>query len=89
VEGKLIQGFEDLDIGDRIRVGLIGTDVERGFIDFPRSGRRYDPDPSVLPPQRIPFCNQFLTDFYKKCRFQLRIDKKRRAASIIPVTGGK
>jgi hypothetical protein len=34
VEGKLIRGFEGLDAGDRVRVELIGTDVERGFIDF-------------------------------------------------------
>ena len=33
-EGKLIRGFEGLDVGDRVRVQLIGTDVERGFIDF-------------------------------------------------------
>ena len=38
VEGKLIRGFEALDVGDRIRVELIGTDVERGFIDFARAG---------------------------------------------------
>ncbi len=38
VEGKLIQGFEGLDVGDRVRVELIGTDVERGFIDFARAG---------------------------------------------------
>jgi exoribonuclease-2 len=36
VEGKLIRGFEALDVGDRVRVELIGTDVERGFIDFVR-----------------------------------------------------
>jgi len=34
VEGKLVRGFEGLDIGRRLRVELIGTDVERGFIDF-------------------------------------------------------
>jgi exoribonuclease-2 len=39
-EGKLIQGFGGLDVGDRVRVELIGTDVERGFIDFSRTGRR-------------------------------------------------
>jgi len=38
VEGKLIQGFEALGVGDRVRVELIGTDVERGFIDFSRAG---------------------------------------------------
>jgi exoribonuclease-2 len=38
VEGKLIEGFEGLDVGDRVRVQLIGTDVERGFIDFARAG---------------------------------------------------
>ena len=34
VEGKLVQGFEGLDIGERVRVQLIDTNVERGFIDF-------------------------------------------------------
>jgi VacB/RNase II family 3'-5' exoribonuclease len=37
VEGKVIRGFEGLDVGDRVRVELIGTDVERGFIDFGRA----------------------------------------------------
>ncbi len=34
VEGKLVQGFQGVDVGDRVRVRLIETDVERGFIDF-------------------------------------------------------
>jgi len=51
MEGKLIRGFEGLDVGDRVRVELIGTDVERGFSDFARAGRRHNPDSSVLPPQ--------------------------------------
>ncbi|MCJ7746741.1 MAG: hypothetical protein MUP27_03285 [Desulfobacterales bacterium] len=38
VEGKLIRGFEGLDVGDRVCVKLIGTDAERGFIDFARAG---------------------------------------------------
>ncbi|HYA94527.1 MAG TPA: RNB domain-containing ribonuclease [Thermodesulfobacteriota bacterium] len=38
VEGKMIRGFEGLDVGDRVRVRLIATDVERGFIDFARAG---------------------------------------------------
>jgi ribonuclease R len=38
VEGKLMQGFEGLDIGDRIRVQLISTNVKRGFIDFKQVG---------------------------------------------------
>jgi hypothetical protein len=38
VEGKLIRGFEGLDVGDQVRVELIVTDVERGFIDFARAG---------------------------------------------------
>ena len=37
VEGKLMRGFEGLDVGDRVRAELIGTDVERGFIDFARA----------------------------------------------------
>ena len=36
VEGKIVRGFEDLDVGERVRVELVHTDVERGFIDFIR-----------------------------------------------------
>jgi VacB/RNase II family 3'-5' exoribonuclease len=36
VEGKIVQGFEGADVGHRIRVQLLHTDVERGFIDFKR-----------------------------------------------------
>jgi VacB/RNase II family 3'-5' exoribonuclease len=36
IEGKLVHGFEGIDVGDRIRVQLIHTDVDRGFIDFKR-----------------------------------------------------
>ncbi|MBY0507742.1 MAG: RNB domain-containing ribonuclease [Bryobacteraceae bacterium] len=38
-EGRLIQGAKGLDVGDRLRVRLASTDVERGFIDFERSRR--------------------------------------------------
>jgi exoribonuclease-2 len=34
VEGKLEVGNEQYDVGDRVRVRLVRTDVERGFIDF-------------------------------------------------------
>lgn len=36
VEGRLISGFEGLDVGHRTRVELVHTDVERGYIDFKR-----------------------------------------------------
>ena len=36
VEGRLERGFEGLDVGDRVHVKLVHTDVERGFIDFGR-----------------------------------------------------
>jgi exoribonuclease-2 len=36
IDGKLAQGFEGIDVGDRVRVQLISVDVERGFIDFKR-----------------------------------------------------
>jgi exoribonuclease-2 len=37
VEGKLVQGSEGIDVGNRICVQLMHTDVERGFIDFKRA----------------------------------------------------
>ena len=36
-EGKVVRGFQGLDVGDRVRVELVHTDVERGFIDFARA----------------------------------------------------
>lgn len=36
VEGKLVKGFEGVDVGDRLRVQLIDTNIEKGFIDFKR-----------------------------------------------------
>jgi exoribonuclease R len=38
VEGKLVQGFEGMDVGHRLRVQLIDTNVERGYIDFKKIG---------------------------------------------------
>jgi VacB/RNase II family 3'-5' exoribonuclease len=35
-EGKVIKGFDGIDVGDRVRVVLVATNVERGFIDFER-----------------------------------------------------
>ncbi|MGA6993523.1 MAG: hypothetical protein WBX50_06475 [Candidatus Deferrimicrobiaceae bacterium] len=36
VEGRLIQRFEGAEVGDRLRVQLVHTDVKRGYIDFKR-----------------------------------------------------
>ena len=33
-EGRVVRGFEGLDVGDHVRVELIHTDIARGFIDF-------------------------------------------------------
>ncbi len=33
-EGRVVRGFQGLDVGDRVRVELVHTDVARGFIDF-------------------------------------------------------
>jgi ribonuclease R len=40
VEGKLMQGFAGVDVGDRLKVELIDTDVERGYIDFRKLSER-------------------------------------------------
>jgi VacB/RNase II family 3'-5' exoribonuclease len=39
VEGRVVRGFEGLDVGDAVRVELLHTDASRGFIDFARAGR--------------------------------------------------
>lgn len=38
VEGKLVRGERGVDVGDHIRVELIGVDIERGYIDFRKVG---------------------------------------------------
>jgi exoribonuclease-2 len=35
-EGRLVRGTQGVDVGDRVVVRLVHTDVERGFIDFER-----------------------------------------------------
>lgn len=34
VEGMLVHGAQGVDVGDKLKVKLISTDVERGYIDF-------------------------------------------------------
>jgi exoribonuclease II len=53
VEGRLTVGHEGVDVGDQIKVQLTGLNVERGFIDFARSGK--EKKPSALPekPQAV------------------------------------
>jgi exoribonuclease-2 len=34
VEGKLVEGYEGLDVGEPVRVQLVETNVEQGYIDF-------------------------------------------------------
>jgi len=31
-----VRGYQGLDVGDRLRVELVDTNVERGFVDFAR-----------------------------------------------------
>jgi len=38
VEGRLESGFEGMDVGRALRVQLVRTNVERGYIDFKRVG---------------------------------------------------
>jgi len=37
VEGRVVRDFDGLDIGQRIAVKLLSTNVEKGFIDFARA----------------------------------------------------
>jgi VacB/RNase II family 3'-5' exoribonuclease len=38
VEGRLMTGYDGVDVGDQIKVRLTGLNIERGFIDFARTG---------------------------------------------------
>src|SRR5829696_3293612 len=35
-DGKVVKGFRGLDVGDRVRLRLLSTNPDRGFIDFAR-----------------------------------------------------
>jgi exoribonuclease-2 len=37
VEGMLIQGAQGMDVGDSLRVKLVRTDVQKGYIDFAKT----------------------------------------------------
>jgi exoribonuclease-2 len=37
VEGLLAQGAQGVDVGDRIQVKLVSTNVQKGYIDFARA----------------------------------------------------
>ena len=37
VEGLLAQGQQGVDVGDKLRVKLTRTDIQRGYIDFVRT----------------------------------------------------
>jgi exoribonuclease-2 len=36
-EGRVVQGFEGLDVGDKLQVELVAVDIARGFVDFRRA----------------------------------------------------
>jgi Exoribonuclease R len=38
VEGKVVKGIDNIDVGDMVRVKLLHTDVLAGFIDFAKVG---------------------------------------------------
>jgi hypothetical protein len=40
VEGLLARGQQGADVGDKLRVALVSTDVRHGYIDFARAGDR-------------------------------------------------
>jgi len=48
-EGRLVQGSEGLDVGDPVRVRLLRTDVQRGFIDFARASAAVGGDHGAPP----------------------------------------
>ena len=36
VEGRVVRGFQSLQVGDKVHVILVHTDFDRGFLDFER-----------------------------------------------------
>ena len=53
-EGRIVRGTAGLDVGERVRVRLTGTDVARGFLDFvPVDCGRLAPQPARTPRTRL------------------------------------
>lgn len=42
IEGKLIEGVENVDVGDSIQVQLVHVDIDKGFIDFIKAKGKID-----------------------------------------------
>jgi VacB/RNase II family 3'-5' exoribonuclease len=38
LEGKLVNGYKGLEVGHKLRVKLVGVEIESGFIDFEKAG---------------------------------------------------
>ncbi|MBM3465536.1 MAG: RNB domain-containing ribonuclease [Armatimonadetes bacterium] len=47
IEGKLVQGIEGADVGDRLQVKLLAVDPKRGHIDFGKLGEYPREEPNV------------------------------------------
>lgn len=39
-EGRVVRGYDGMDVGEQVRVALLSVDVQRGFIDFQGLGGR-------------------------------------------------
>ena len=37
LEGRMVRGFDGLDVGDTLRVQLVAVNAEKSFIDFQRA----------------------------------------------------
>ena len=48
IEGKLVQGFEGMDVGERVCVKLTSVDVQQGFIDFKKVSSQNVGTPSFV-----------------------------------------
>ncbi|WP_202796889.1 hypothetical protein [Pedosphaera parvula] len=35
-EGRVVQGMQGIDVGDKLKVQLLSVDLNQGFIDFAR-----------------------------------------------------
>jgi len=35
-EGRVVRGYNGIDVGDQVRVRLVAADVDRGYIDLER-----------------------------------------------------
>ena len=67
LEGRVVRGPQGLDVGDTVRVKLIGADPEKGFIDFEGPASDVEKNTAPQPIHNTAKCSDWATVGYEWC----------------------